>query len=290
MVERAEVLVAAGDELGEGPVWDADAGELVRVDVVRGRVHRLDPATGASSTVELGDLVGFAIPRRSGGLVAGLRRDVVTVDPDGSRHTLAALEPDRPGNRLNDAACDAAGRLWAGTMDLAETGPTAALYRVDAAGSTTPVLDGVTISNGLDWSPDATRLYYVDSPTGRVDVLDYDPAGGAVSGRRPFARIDPADGVPDGLTVDAEGGVWVALFGGGQVRRYAPDGGLDAVHALPVTNVTSLAFGGGDLADLFVTTARHHLDPQQLAAQPLAGAVFVVRPGVRGRPAHRFAG
>lgn len=290
MGELAQVLVADGDELGEGPHWDAATGELLRVDITRGRVHRLDPVSGRASSVDVGDLVGFAIPRAAGGLVVGLRRSVVLLDADGTLHTLTSLEPDLPDNRLNDAKSDPAGRLWAGTMTMSEARPDGALYRIDGEGVTERVVSGLTVSNGLDWSPDATRMYLNDSPTRRVDVFDHDPATGAVSGRRPFARIEPDGGFPDGLTVDAEGGVWVALFAGGQVRRYSPEGTLDAVVPLPVSNVTSLTFGGPDHAELFVTTAKHHLDPAQRAAQPLAGAVFVLRPGVRGRPAGRFAG
>ncbi|HEY0812991.1 MAG TPA: SMP-30/gluconolactonase/LRE family protein [Pseudonocardia sp.] len=287
---KPEVLVADGDELGEGPHWDAATGELLRVDITAGRVHRLDPVSGRSDTIELGDLVGFVIPREGGGLVVGLRRAVVLLDADGSRHTLATLEPDRPENRFNDAKCDAAGRLWAGTMPINETEPVGALYRVEGNGRVEQLVTDLTIANGLDWSLDAARMYFIDTPTGRIDVFDHDRATGAISDRRPFARIDQGDGTPDGLTVDAEGGVWVALFGGSQVRRYSPDGRLDTVVPLPVTNITSLTFGGQDYADLFVTTARHHLDAAQRTAQPLAGAVFVLRPGVRGRPAGRFAG
>jgi sugar lactone lactonase YvrE len=282
-----EVLIADGDELGEGPHWDAATGELVRVDITRGRVHRFDPSNGHASTVELGDVVGFAIPSTSGGLVVGLRRAVVIMESDGSMRILVTLEADLLDNRLNDAKCDPAGRLWAGTMAMGETQPDGSLYRIDADGTTERVVSGLTISNGLDWSPDASLMYLNDTPTSRIDVFDHDPSTGAVTDRRPFARID---GFPDGLTVDAEGGVWVALFGGSQVRRYSPDGSLDAVVPLPVANATSLTFGGPDYADLFVTTARHDLDAAQLEAQPLAGAVFVLQPGVRGRPAGRFAG
>jgi sugar lactone lactonase YvrE len=286
-----EVVVAEGDELGEGPQWDPTTGELVRVDITRGRVHHLDPATGRTSTVELGDVVGFAIPRASGGLVVGLRRAVVLLEPDGSSsRILAAVEPDLVHNRFNDAKCDPAGRLWAGTMAMGESDPDGALYRIGSDGQVDQVVTGLTISNGLDWSPDATLMYLNDTPTGRIDVFDHDPATGSITERRPFARIDRAEGSPDGLTVDAEGGVWVALFAGGQVRRYSAGGELDVVVPFPVSNVTSLTFGGPDLADLFVTTARHHLTPEQLTAQPLAGAVFVLHPEVRGRPAGRFAG
>ena len=286
-----EVLVADGDELGEGPQWDLTSGELVRVDITRGRVHRLDPVTGATSTLELGDVVGFAIPRASGGLVVGVRRAVILLEPDGtSSDILAAVEPDLVDNRFNDAKCDPTGRLWAGTMAMGETDPDGALYRIGSDGHVDRVVAGLTISNGLDWSPDATLMYLNDTPTGRIDVFDHDPVDGTITGRRQFAGIDPTVGFPDGLTVDAEGGVWVALFGGGQIRRYSAEGELDVVVALPVTNVTSLTFGGPDLADLYVTTARHHLTPEQLTDQPLAGAVFVLHPGVRGRPAGRFAG
>jgi len=162
-------------------------------------VHRLDPVSGRASSIELGDLVGFAIPRASSGLVVGLRRSVVLLDPDGNRHTLATPEPDLPDNRFNDAKCDPAGRLWAGTMAMGEAQPDGALYRIDGDGTTERVVSGLTISNGLDWSPDASLMYLNDTPTRRVDVFDHDPATGTITGRRPFALIE--EGFPDGLTV-----------------------------------------------------------------------------------------
>jgi sugar lactone lactonase YvrE len=152
------------------------------------------------------------------------------------------------------------------------------------------VISNTTISNGLGWSPAGDRMYFIDSTTHRIDVFDYDAESGRIAGRRAFAEIDPSDGLPDGMTVDSEGGVWVCLFGGGAVRRYGEDGALEDHVELPVTNPTSPVFGGPDLRTLYVTSARHRLSEKQLAAEPLAGAVFALRPGVVGLPGNRFAG
>jgi sugar lactone lactonase YvrE len=173
-------------------------------------------------------------------------------------------------------------------MSTARVPGTAALYRIEPDGRPERIIAGTTISNGLGWSPSGDRMYFVDSTTQRVDVLDYDRDSGSVRRRRPLAPIDR--GMPDGLAVDADGGLWVCLFGGGEVRRYTPSGELDAVAELPVSNPTSAAFGGDDLGTLYVTSARHRLSPRQLAAEPLAGAVFALRPGTPGLPADRFAG
>jgi sugar lactone lactonase YvrE len=165
---------------------------------------------------------------------------------------------------------------------------TAALYRYTGDGPPTVAIPGVTISNGLDFDRDATHLYYIDSLTQRDDAIDFDLDRGRLGARRPLIRIDPADGLPDGLCVDADGGIWVALFGGGAIRRYLPDGRLDAIVELPVTNPTSLAFGGRDMGDLYVTSARHRLTDAQLAREPVAGSLLRLRPGVAGRLTRRF--
>jgi sugar lactone lactonase YvrE len=276
-----DVALRSHDELGEGPVWLPETGELLRVDIAAGVLHRWAPATGKAERVEAGDCVTAAVPRRDGGLVVARRHGVELWDDTGESRTLVELERDRAGNRCNDAKADPAGRLWVGTMSTTREAGAAALYRVQADGRATPVIPGTTVSNGIGWSPSGTRMYFADSPTGRIDVLDYDRATGAVRDRRPFAAIDA--GIPDGLTVDAEGAVWIALFGGGQVRRYAPDGTLAAVAELPVDNPTSVTFGGPDLATLYVTSARGD-------GAPLAGAVFALEPGVGGLPVDRFAG
>jgi sugar lactone lactonase YvrE len=285
---QIEVVTRGTDTLGECPVWLAAEQRLMRVDISARAIVTRDVAGGRERKRRLAGPVGFALPREAGGLVAGVGRELQVLAL--SRQTLAAVEPDRPENRFNDAACDAHGRLWAGTMSTVRRAGTAALYRVTADRQVTVALDGATISNGLDWDLDVTRLYYVDSTTQRIEAIDFDLDRGRLGTRRTFAAIDPGDGLPDGLTVDAEGGVWVALFGGSAIRRYLPDGRLDEVLALPVTNPTSMAFAGGELADLYITSAKHRLSAEQLAREPLAGSLLLARPGVRGRLPHRFRG
>lgn len=239
----------------------------------------------------VGQPVGAVGLREGGGLIAAREHDVTMLDEARSVEgpTIPVIEPDG-GLRFNDGACDPAGRFWVGTMAYDLTPRAGCLYRVEPDLSVHTVVRDVTISNGLGWSPDGDRLYYVDSPTGRVDAFDYDLASGSIATRRTVAVVDETDGVPDGLTVDAEGGIWVALWGGGAVRRYTTDGTYDAEVSLPVTNVTSCVFGAPDLSTLYITTARDGLDEEELAAQPLAGSVFRCTPGVRGLLAHRFAG
>ncbi len=270
-------------ELGECPVWDGD--RLVWVDVHAGLVHRGD------AVLAVGQPVGAVAPRTGGGLALALRDGFALLDADGeSLELVAAVESDRPHNRMNDGRCDPAGRFWAGTMRQPAGGREGALYRLDADLEATRMIEGVGISNGLDWSPDAATMYYVDTLVRRVDAFDFDLAGGALDNRRPLIEIAPQDGAPDGLTVDAEGCLWLALWGGSALRRYAPDGTLEREVRLPVSRVTSCAFGGPDLRDLYVTSARRGLSSRQLQAEPLAGSVFRLRPGVAGRAANRLAG
>lgn len=288
---QVSVALDAGDQLGEAPVWQPGERRLLRVDIAAGAVHSWDPVDGSGETLSLAPPIGFALPRRAGGLVLGQGRAVRCLDAAaGVPRTLAEVEADRPDNRFNDARCDAAGRLWAGTMSTVRRPGAAALYRIDPDGAVERVLAGTTISNGLGWSAGGDRMLFIDSPAQRVDVFDFDAAVGRISGRRTFAAVDPVAGLPDGLAVDAEDGVWVALFGGAALHRYDARGTLDAVVALPVTNPTCPAFGGPGLDVLYVTSARHRLSPEQLRAEPLAGALLALRPGVRGRAAHAFAG
>jgi sugar lactone lactonase YvrE len=278
------------DELGEGPHWDEVRHELLHVDIPRRLVHGWQPASSRERTLRFETDTSAVIPRARGGLIVAAGHALVLEDVDGERRETARVEEDLPDNRFNDCRCDPQGRLWAGTMSRSGVTGAAALYRLVPGRPIEQAIAGTTISNGLGWSPAGDRMYFVDTPTQRVDVLDFDGTTGEISERRPFATIDPADGKPDGLTVDAEGGVWVALWGGGAVRGYAPDGTLDAVVKLPVTNVTCPVFGGADLRTLYVTTARQGRSPEQLAAEPLAGAVLALEPGVQGRAGYRFGG
>jgi len=276
---------AAPAELGEAPVWDAERRELLWVDVDRGLVHRR--ARGrADLTLDAGQPVGCAVPRAGGGLALALRDGFALLPPGGGEPRLVApVERERPDTRMNDGACDSRGRLWAGTMSLRGDTRSAALYRLDPDLRVTRVLPGISVSNGIGWAPDRATLYHVDSPRRRIDVYDFDPGPGSIAGRRAVIPVAAELGTPDGLTVDAEGGVWVALWGGSAVQRYSADGGLDERIDLPVTNVTSCCFGDPDLGTLYVTTAA-----RRAAHEPLAGALFACRPGVTGLPATPFAG
>jgi sugar lactone lactonase YvrE len=287
---RPRPAIDLGDHLGEGPHWDERTGELLWVDITQGRIHAWSPPKGPSRTEELDGEVSAVVPRTDapGHIVAAGHRLLLR---DGqAEQTLAAVELDRPDNRFNDCKCDPQGRLWAGTMSRSRTTGTAALYRLVAGGEIERVIGTTTISNGLAWSPSGDTMYFIDSTTRRVDAFDFDAATGDISDRRPLAEIDPADGLPDGMTVDAEGGIWICLFGGAAIRRYTPEGHLEATIALPTTNPTSPAFGGPDLRTLYITTARHRLTAAQLANEPLAGALLTLDPGVQGLPGHRFAG
>jgi sugar lactone lactonase YvrE len=288
-VEDAELVLDARAELGEGIVWDAALSRLVWVDIMRGRVHRFDPASAVSEVCEIGQPVGTAAPAADGSLIVATPEGFARLEFGSARLTsLAAVEADVPGNRMNDGACDPAGRFWAGTMALDEQPGAGSLYRIDPDGQVTLMVPGVTISNGLAWSGDASRMFYVDSPTQRIDVFDFDLATGAIANRRPFASIAAKDGIPDGLTIDADDGVWVALWGGGRLHRYGRDGALDRVVRLPVTYPTRCAFGGLELDELFVTSAWMPMTADERAAEPHAGGIYRLRPGIRGRRATPF--
>lgn len=285
------VLVRDAGQLCEGPLWDVATQTLVWVDILAGAVNVLDPATGSRTRHPLGVPVGAVAARTGGGWVAAVERGFVLLD-DAWRPVSDVVEAPGQGvgTRFNDGGCDPAGRFWAGTLSYDGTAEAAALYRFDADGTVREVLSGVTNSNGIAWSPDGTQLYYVDTGRGTVDRLALDRTSGVVIGRTTVVTVPSSEGLPDGLTVDAEGHLWLALWGGGCVRRYALDGELEQVLELPVDLVTSMAFGGDGLSDLFITTAREGLTPEQVAAQPLAGSVFRCRPGVQGLPPLTFAG
>ncbi|MFF9839608.1 SMP-30/gluconolactonase/LRE family protein [Streptomyces sp. NPDC020422] len=278
-----EVAVATDAALGEGPTWDPAAERLIWVDILGSRVHTHRPADGTRTVTDVGQHVGAAKPRAGGGLVVNLRDGVGSYDPDGS---FAWLHHDPvPGRRGNDAAVAPDGSLWAGTMRYDERPGGGSLVRIAPDGGTTTLVDRVTISNGLGWSPEDPRYaYYVDSPTRRIDTLRVEE--GKVVERRRFATLAPGAGYPDGLTVDADGCVWVALWDGGRLHRYTPDGILDRTVPLPVRRPTACAFGGPGLRDLYVTTARTGLD----RPEPLAGSVLVLPDVGQGLPGTPFAG
>ncbi len=275
-------------ELGEMPYWDAARERLIYVDINRGEVHDLDPATGESSTLRLSAPLSFAIPvAGSTTRVCGNGNDVIAIDEAGHELGRSPVEPGIPGNRLNEGKADPGGRLWMGSMSKTRQPDHGGLYRLDRRGLAK--IRTITLGNGTDWDVDRGRMYHVDSTTQQIDVWEYDVATGDVENRRPWATIDPDDGLPDGLTIDAEGCVWLCLFQGGIVRRFDTDGTPMLDIALPTRFATCPVFGGDDLATMFVTTSRHKLAPDERADDPLAGAVLVVDAGVAGRPCNQLA-
>ncbi|MEV5796747.1 SMP-30/gluconolactonase/LRE family protein [Streptomyces collinus] len=277
-----EVAVRAQAALGEGPTWDAATGRLLWLDVLGMRIHTYDPATGRRTVRTTEQHIGAAKPRAGGGLVLNLRDGVGLLDPDGAFRWLHH-EPVA-GRRANDAAVAPDGSLWAGTMRYDEATGGGTLSRLTGDGDVRTVLPDVTVSNGTGWSPDGGLMYYADTPTRRVDVFDVD--GDTVRDRRTLVEIEEGAGFPDGLTVDAEGCVWVALWDGGAVRRYTPSGELDRVVPLPTPRTTACVFGGPDLTELYITTAHVGLS----APHPLSGSVLVVPGAGRGLPQPPFKG
>jgi sugar lactone lactonase YvrE len=278
---RAERITDPVAYHGEGPVWSERWGGLRWVDMLAGDVLSLG-ADGRVGRRHVSSVVAALRPRSRGGAVLGVERGFALEEPDGAIVPLD--EPWTDENvRMNEGGCDPDGRFYCGSMAYDKRPGAGTLYRLDPDLSVHVVVEGVTISNGLDWSPDGSLAYYNDTATGRVDVFDYDSAAG-LTHRRPF--VDTAER-PDGLTVDSEGAVWVALANAGAVRRYTSEGALDAVVELPVTKVTACTFGGERLDELFITTSRENIAAD---VEPLAGALFRALPGVSGQRVREFAG
>lgn len=277
-------------EHSEGPIWDEAGARLWWVDITAERVHVTDPATGQDRS--------WPTPGQPGGVVLDAEGTPVVAAPDGLAPldtttgvatVRTPVEADRPENRLNDLKVDTRGRVWVGSMAYDKRPDAAALHLVRPDGTSTTVVEGLTISNGPALDERHGRLYLADTARFRIDVFDLDAAAGTISGRRPFLDVGDEQVWPDGMTVDDEGGLWTALGRSSQVRRLDPDGTVDAVIDLPVTNPTSVCFGGADGGDLFVTTSWFDVPAEERAGQPLAGSVLRARPGVTGRPSPRLA-
>lgn len=281
-----EVVLDARARLGEGPVWDARREVLWWVDILNHRVHRFTPATGEDTCFDVGEVVGCAAPAADGTLLLGLRHHLATLDPTTGRvERRIGVETDRASNRINDGRCDARGRFWFGTMS-SEDGA-ASLYRYDPDGTLQRMESGLTVSNGLGWSPDGATFYLTDSPTRIIYAYDFAMETGNISGRRDFARV-PEGSFPDGLAVDVDGGVWSAQWDGRGVIRFGPDGAETHRIALPVQHATSCAFGGPDRTDLYVTSASVGLSQEEIEEYFHSGDLFRVRMQVPGLPYFRF--
>lgn len=274
-----EIVVDAGARLGEGPVWDVRAQRLYWVDILGRSVHVHDPSGLADEVFDVGTHVGALAVREQGGLVLAVADGFLAFDFVLTSEITAVAHPGPPA-RFNDGKCDPSGAFWAGTMPYDQEPGAGIVYRLDPDHSVRPVLSGVTVSNGLDFTPDGRTLYYIDTPAGRIDAFDVD--SGVLAGRRTVVEVSA--GSPDGLTLDADGCLWVALWGGSAVHRYTPDGRLDRVVEFPVSRPTCPVFGGTDLGILYVTSASVGVD------EPHAGALFALDVGVKGLPANRFGG
>jgi sugar lactone lactonase YvrE len=278
---RAAPVSRRAYSLGEGPRYDAARRELIWVDIEAGRLLRADPARLDDPTeTTIDDMLGAAAPAIGGGWVLAAGRGLSALAPDGVRTPLADLEP--AGSRMNDGACDPQGRFWVGSMALDERPGAGSLYRLDASGEATTVLSGLTIANGLGWSPDGATMYHADSGPGTITAYDFDADSGELERPRVIV-VRPRRGVPDGLTVDDEGLLWVALFGGACVVRYDDVGREVARIALPVSQPTCCALVG---TRLIITTASRDV----AAAEPNAGRLFAAEVGVTGPPAVPYAG
>ncbi len=287
---QVQVVVGRGAEHGEGPTWDAATGRLWWVDITGQALHSTDTGSGRDLRWDLPWQPGGVVIDVNGRPLLAAPDGLALLDPDtGGTSLQVAVEQDRPENRSNDLKTDSRGRCWLGSMAYDKRPANAALYRIDSD-HVTRVVDGLTISNGPALDEAAGRLYLADTALFRIDVFDLDPLTGGLSARRPLVDLRDLGFWPDGMTVDDDGMLWVACGRAGAVHRYRSDGILDGVVTLPTSNPTSVAFGGADGGDLYITTSWFDLHPEERSEEALAGAVFSCRPGVTGPSAPRYAG
>jgi sugar lactone lactonase YvrE len=299
MANRTRISVSDSDcvqriaaTCGESPIWSVREQALYWTDNLGGRIHRLDPESGSAESFVLGQNVMAIGLRESGGLLLALAKQLAFYEPGGELEPLMDVEQDRPRNRFNDGKADRRGRYWAGTMnDVDWDEPSGSLYCLDPGLELSRLQGEVVCANGLGWSPDDRTFYFCESFRYAIFAYDFDADSGALSARRVFATVDrTSGGFPDGLTVDAEGGVWSVHNGAGRVVRYAPDRRVTHEVEVPVPQPTSCIFGGRDLDVLYITTSRQNMSSEQLARYPLSGSVFAVRPGLSGVAEPLFAG
>lgn len=281
--DEVRLVLDVKAELGEGSIWHPVEKKLLWVDIEGKALHIYDPVSGNDKTIPVGERIGTVVPVAKGGALVALQNGIHKLDIETGRLTLIVNPLPDAGLRFNDGKCDPSGRFWVGSNALDSRRKGASLYRLDSDGSVRAMLDSVSISNGIVWTADRKTMYYNDTPTMTVQAFDYDDATGAITGRRIAIRIPRGSGAPDGMTIDAEGKLWIALWGGNCVARFDPQTGelLRKIH-VPAPNVSSCAFGGEDLATLYITTARAWVSPDKLKEFPLSGGLFAVTPGVKG--------
>jgi sugar lactone lactonase YvrE len=290
MNKNMETVVNHKCILGEGPVWDDKRKRILWIDIAEGHIHQFTPATNIFKTFSVGEMIG-SLAITDGGTIAALESGFSFVNLE-NEETAHIDDPEKhiAGNRFNEGKCDPMGRFWAGTMSLTEEGTTGSVYTLHPDLSIEKKIDNVTISNGMAWSVDQKTFYYIDSPTLQVLSYAYDNATGAISDKKLIISIDQSEGFPDGMTIDEEGMLWIAHWGGWKVARWDPATGKKLMQIeLPVSQVTSCTFGGEKFEDLYITSASIRLTHEQLQKEPLAGSLFVVKNcGYKGMPAFEF--
>jgi len=284
----AEPALKLECNVGEGPFWDEIEQKLYFVDIVNKQIKIFSPTSKLVETVQFNQEIGAVFLDQKSNLIVAARDGIFVATRDGVLETLLApIELEDTSIRTNDAKCDANGRMWVGTMAFDFTPGAAALFSFDSK-DLKKVVPDLTVSNGIGWSLDKKIMYFIDSPTKRVDIFDFDLKSGELRNRRPFLLLGDLDAFPDGLTTDEDGGVWVALFGGGEVRRFDSQGTLTHIVEIPVKQVTSCCFGGGDMSELYITTAQNGMDSDSLIREPLAGSLFRAKTSFKGSKSNRF--
>ncbi len=287
---EVELVIDSKSELGEGSLWDYRNGQLIWVDIKGEILNFYNPVSGINKEMFTGQMIGTVVPTESGKALAALQNGIYSFDPEtGSKKLIVDPEADIPDNRFNDGKCDPAGRFWAGTMSLVGKQEAGALYRLDRDSTIHKMIGHVGTSNGIVWSADKTKMYYIDTPTRKVVAYDYNNETGDISNPSVAVEIPDGMGYPDGMTIDENDNLWVALWGGSAVGNFSSKTGeLIRKIEVPAKNVTSCAFGDDDLGTLYITTARESTSDEDLKRFPNAGGVFKVRPGVKGVKAFYF--
>lgn len=282
--DKTELVLDTQSDLGEGAIWNHKTGELMWVNITGKILNFYNPKLKYNKEMFTGQMIGTVVPSESGKAMIALENGFYQFDPEtGSKHFIIDPEKKISGNRFNDGKCDPAGRFWAGTMSMEGKKKAGALYRLDPDSTVHKMIEGVTTSNGIVWSPDHTKMYYIDTPTRKVMAWNYNNETGEISNPQTAIEVPEDMGFPDGMTIDSEGNVWIALWGGEAVGCWNPETGeLLRTIDVPAKNVTSCAFGDDDLGTLYITTARQNTNEKELEKFPHAGGVFKIRPGVKG--------
>ena len=297
-LKNLELVGTISSTLGEGPVWDARQGLIYWIDILNGHLHSYQPESKIQKTIQLEQMIGSYALGSNGKIIAALKEGIYWVDKEtGEKEFINQPEIKLPKNRFNDGKCDPAGRFWAGTMSVSEDKEAGSVYVFEKNKNTSridskKVISNVTISNGMAWSKDGGTFYYIDTPTSEIVAYDYNIDTGQISNKRVIIYIPHTEGYPDGMTIDTEGMLWVAHWGGWKVSRWNPHNGLQLYSiSFPAAKITSCTFGGKHLSDLYITTAKVGLSNQELVEQPLAGSLFVLpNCGFQGFYADEFLG